>query len=113
MSYSFDGFNEGVLTFSCAEEIAPGAPVKISGNGEVTACSDGDRFCGVAVNCRNGSAGVALSGAVTLPFSGTAPTAGYVKLAAAAGGKVKTLSSGAEHLALSVDAAAGTVTIIL
>ena len=113
MSYSFEGFNEGVLTFSCGGDIAAGTPVKISGNGEVSACSDGDRFCGVAVSCRNGSAGVVLSGAVTLACSGTAPTAGYVKLAADGSGKVKTASGGREYLALDVDSTAGTVTIIL
>lgn len=113
MSYSFEGFNEGVLTFSCSGDIAAGSPVKISGNGEVSACSDGDKFCGVAVNCRNGSAGVALSGTVTLAYSGTVPAAGYVKLAADGSGKVKTASGGREYLALSVDTTAGTVTIIL
>ena len=113
MSYSFDGFNEGVLTFSCESEIASGTPVKISGSETVCACSSGDKFCGVAVTYRNGSVGVALSGAVTLPYSGTAPSAGYVKLAADGDGGVATSNSGREYLALSVDTVSGTVTIIL
>ncbi|MBQ6264054.1 MAG: hypothetical protein IJK60_01230 [Clostridia bacterium] len=113
MAYSFEGFNEGVLTFLCDDNIPSGAPVKMSGSETVEACGSGDCFCGVALTCRNGSAGVAVLGAVTLPYSGTAPSAGYVKLAADGEGGVTASDSGREYLALAVDTAAGAVTIIL
>ncbi|MBQ8943745.1 MAG: hypothetical protein IJ050_04510 [Clostridia bacterium] len=113
MSYSFEGFNEGVLTFSCEDEIICPAPVKMSANAGVAACGQGEKFCGVALNCKNGDAGVCLTGAVTLPYSGTAPAAGYAKLAANGEGGVSASTGGREYLVLDTDTAAGTVTFIL
>jgi hypothetical protein len=113
MSVSFDGFGTSALTFACADEIQPGTPVKMTAPGEVAPCSQGDEFCGAVASYRGGYAGVNLCGTVTLALSGTAPSAGYAKLAADGSGGVAVSDSGREYLVLDTDTAAGTVTILL
>lgn len=63
MSISFEGFNEKVLTFEKdTGAVAAGDPVKISGNGKVSKCSTGEKFCGFAVSVRDNLVGVQISG---------------------------------------------------
>ena len=112
MSVSFMGFNEGVLTFEAVSGVAAGKPVVISGNGKVQAVSSG-AFCGICLNVREGFAAVQLSGYVKVPFSGSL-SVGYQKIGADSSGKVKAdATNGREYLVVDVDAAAGTVGIIL
>lgn len=89
MNVSFKGYNEKCVTFEADTTVtAPLTPVKITADGKVSACADGDEFCGVAINTDGGYASVALSGYVELPVSG-AVAHGFQPLAAAAGGKIK------------------------
>lgn len=111
MSVSFNGFNENVVTFKVAEEIAAGTPVKMSGSGEVAPCSAGEEFCGIAIECDGKYASVQLVGAVTAAYTGTAPECGYASLAAADGGVQG--GSGREYLVLSVDEAQSKVTFLM
>lgn len=113
MSISSNGFMQQTLTMRCASAIAPGTPVKLTGNYTVAAAGNNEAFCGVALSCRDTLCAVQLKGSVTLPYSGTAPTVGSAVLACDADGKVKTASSGTNVLILSVDATASTVTCIL
>jgi len=101
MNISFNGVGERVATFVSANETR-GVPVKVTANGTVSACSDGDKFCGVALAVRNGMNSVQLGGYLELPYSGTAPGFGPVKLAADGAGGVKTSSSGQECLVVFV-----------
>ncbi len=112
MSVSFGGFNENTATFKSTEEIAKNVPVKMSESNTVAACANGEAFCGIAVECSGGYAGVQLSGAVTANYSGTAPEVGYTALVSDGEG-VKASDSGREYLVVAVDETAMTVTFLM
>ena len=54
MDISLNGYGAKAATFKTGSEVTAGAPVKITANGTVDACSDGDAFCGTALNARGG-----------------------------------------------------------
>ena len=116
MKVSFGGIGESVATFynNASSGAAPGGVAKISANGEVAACANGNAFCGVCVSSDDNFAAVQISGFVTLPYAGTAPARGYVKLSAAGSREVKAdASAGREYLVIEVDTVAKTVGFIL
>ncbi len=115
MKYSYEGFLQQIATFSSADEIAPGAPVKVSGSGAVAAAAAKDGVAGVCMSYQDGVAAVQLAGFVELPYTGTAPTAGFAKLAADGKGgvSVSTETTAREHLVLTVDTVATTVGFLL
>lgn len=116
MSVSYEGIGQWAATFACAG-VQEGQVVKVSGNGTVSACEAGDRFCGTALAVsRDGTAcTVALGGVVTAEYSGdTVPAAGWVNLAADGNGGVTVAGTeGRSCLAVDVDSAAKTVTFVL
>ena len=112
MAVSFQGFHETAATFDVSGTINEGAPVKLSGNGEVSACSAGDAFCGVALAVRESFATVQLGGYAIVSSTGTAPTVGYNDLAADGAGGVKVLEGGRSLLVVEVFTD-GTVGIML
>lgn len=109
---SFEGIGEMVATFYAQEGVAAGEVVKISGDSTVGACADGDRFCGVAVNVKDGCAGVQVKGFAKVSCADSAVTVGYVKLGADGNGGVKKAADGEEYLVISDDGA-GNITIAL
>jgi len=115
MSISFGGIGEYAATFynNSAAPAAAGRAAKISGSGEVSVCSDGEAFAGVCVSAGAEFAAVQLRGFVKLPYSGTAPSLGYVKLSADADGGVKAATGGREYLVVEVDAPVATVGLFL
>lgn len=114
MEISLNGYNESIATFEAEEGTAAGMPVKLTGNGMVGPCAEGDDFCGVARSVRGGYAAVQLAGYVRLPLAGDAPQAGFRTLCAAAGGGVKTAASGGRSLLVTdADETAGTLGMIL
>ena len=112
MKVCFEDIGHMSATFA-AQSGEGGQPVKVSGNGVVSACADGEVFCGVMESLRGGYAGVQLHGFVTLPYSGTAPTLGFNTLVANGNGGVKAASGGRAHLVVSVDSAVKCVTFEL
>ena len=78
---SFEEIGSLLVTFYAAEGVKAGEVVKVSSNGTVAPCDEDDLFCGVAVSCEDGVAGVQVDGfarvPVTLPMSvgRTYPTA--------------------------------------
>ena len=94
MKVSFDGFGENVLTFETQGTITAPAPVMLTANGKVGAASGA--FCGICTAVRNGYAAVQVKGYVRVPYSGTAPTVGFVKLKASDGKAVVDASNGRE-----------------
>ena len=115
MKVSYEGIGQWAATFACTHAVE-GEVVKISGNGTVSACSDGDSFCGMVLSAgRDGSAcAVALGGLVTAGYTGeTAPAVGWSGLAADGSGGVKALSSGRSYLVVDVDESGKTVTFAL
>lgn len=83
---SFEDIGMVTATFTAREDVKSGQVVKITGNGEVGACADGDAFCGLALSVRSGFAGVQVKGFACVPTSGTV-TLGRVKLAADGAGR--------------------------
>ena len=77
MTVSFMGWKERAATFEADEELKAGSVAKVSGSGEVSACSAGDKFAGIVLSCRGGFAAVQLEGYAEVPYTGTAPSAGY------------------------------------
>ncbi|MDR3207662.1 MAG: hypothetical protein LBT60_04955 [Oscillospiraceae bacterium] len=111
MTISFQGFHENVATFAGAA--APGHPVKLTGPGAVTPAAADNVFCGVSAGGGGGHVSVQLTGYVALPYTGTPPTPGYVKLVANGAGGVKTAASGREYLVLDTDAVRQTTGFLL
>lgn len=106
MKVSFEGIGESVITFYNDGDngAVAGVPVKISGNGEVSACGAGERFFGVALAGEGDFAAVQVQGFVQLIYSGNAPSVGFVQLAADGSGGVKAVEAdGGEFLAVEVD----------
>ena len=103
---SFDGIGEVVATFTCGKDVKAGQVVKLTGNGAVDACSDGDRFCGVALTAEDGYAAVQVGGLVKVTAT-SGLTAGWNKLLANSAGGVKQDSAqtptGGDYLVISVD----------
>ena len=113
MKVSFGGYGESIATFEAADGVQAGAPVKITANGTVGPCAEGDRFCGVAVSVRDGIAAVQLSGYVVLPYSGAGLAVGYQKAVAGADGKIKADAAGGEILVVDMDTTAAVCGVIL
>lgn len=83
MNISYEGIGQWAATFAC-DHLAEGELVKISANGTVSTCSDGESFCGMVLStARDGLAcSVALGGMITAGYSGeSAPALGWSTLA--------------------------------
>lgn len=102
MNNSFMGFMENTITFECDETVKAGVPVKVAESGKVTACTEGDKICGVCVNVRENYASVQVAGFVTLPCEGSV-SCGYTKVAATEDGKVKADETGTQVLVITAD----------
>ena len=99
MKVSFEGIGETITTFysggGCKD-----APVKLTQNGTVAPCANGETFIGVGIFDDTDYSAVRIAGFTTMPYSGTAPALGFVKLVADGNGGVKTGSSGESYLVL-------------
>ncbi len=94
MTFSYEGIGEWCATFGCGE-VTEGAVVKMDGSGAVKACS------------------VQLGGMAKVSFTGTAPAAGYAKLAANGSGGVSVNNAGMSYLVVETDAENQVLTIKL
>jgi len=110
---SFEGIGEMVATFYAEDGVMAGQVVKISDDSTVSACADGDRFCGVAVNVKDGCAGVQVKGFAKVSCADSTVTVGYVTLAADGNGGVKKVTSGGDKYLVVADDGAGSITIAL
>lgn len=113
MNISANGFFDHTLTLQASSAIPAGHPVKLTGNYTVADTADGENFCGVLLSYCDGVCAVQLKGAVTLSYSGAAPSVGSASLVSDGNGGVKSSESGTAVLVLSVDVTANTVTCIL
>lgn len=107
MNVSFAGFGENIATFEAAAPIPAGTPVKMTGNGQVAACSAGDVFIGVAVSQRGDFVGVQLKGYRSAAVTGSV-SLGWAQLVADGSGGVKAAAedaSGVNVLVVSADTA--------
>jgi hypothetical protein len=108
-----NGFAQQVLTMTTAASLDCGTPVSLSGNFTAAAASNGDAVFGVALSCRDGVCAVQVQGAVTLPYTGSAPTVGFGSLVCNGSGGVKTSAEGTPTRILAVDSVQNTVTFML
>ena len=113
MNVSFSGFNEKSTTFICAQDVVAGKVVKVTENGTVSICSNGDAFCGVVTDVRGDCATVQLTGYIRMPYSGTAPSLGYTALAADGNGAVKAGEDGRTYLVTDIDTTDSTIGFML
>ena len=113
MNISFAGFNENSVTFICSEDVVAGKVVKITDNGTVSDCADGDTFCGIATDVRSDCATVQLTGYTRLPYSGSAPSLGYTALVADGNGAVTAGEGGRTYLVTDVDTTDNTIGFML
>lgn len=111
MKISFDGIGEKAVTF-IGDGVKTGDAVKVTGAGTVSPCAAGEGFDGFAAGMRGEYAAVVIGGAVTVPYSGTAPGFGRVKLCADGEGGV-TAGGDLTYLVVDVDEVDETVTFIM
>lgn len=108
---SFEDIGSLMATFYAEDGVQDGQVVKMTGNGTVGPCGEGDQFCGVAGMPRAGMVGVQVGGFVRVPA--TMPlNAGTVNLAADGKGGVKA-GNGIAVLVVEVDTANNTAVICL
>ena len=110
MNVSFNGYDEGIVTFEAASGVTVGLPVMISANGKVSNATSA--FCGVCKSLKNGYAAVQLDGYVRLPYTGSIAV-GYKKLVVDDGEIKVDTTNGREHLVIDVDSTTNTAGIIL
>jgi hypothetical protein len=99
MNVDFSGYGENVATFIADSSVKVGSLVKISSNGCVKACADGDNFCGVCLSVRGDYAAVQLSGYAKVTVT-SALTLGYSKLVAGKNNTVASGTSGIDRLVI-------------
>lgn len=90
---SFEDIGAVVATFETEEGVKGGQTVKMTENGTAGPCAAGDRFCGVALEPRNGCGAVQVKGFVTVAASGEL-TVGWADLEADGKGGVREAESG-------------------
>lgn len=110
---SFEDIGGVVATFAAQEGMSQQAQVvKITANGEVGPCADGESFCGVALAGAEQFAAVQVKGFVEVAAAGEIGL-GWVKLAADGNGGVKTADTGHEYLVVKYDSAAAFAVVCL
>jgi len=108
---SFEDIGAVVATCQVEEDVAGGQVVKMTGNGKVGPCADGDRFCGVTMQPRCDIAGVQFKGFMTVSCEQEL-TPGWATLAADGSGGVKSAEGGVPALVIAMNAD-GTAVICL
>ncbi len=114
MNPKLNGFDVKEVTLYTTDAIKPGMAVMLEENYTAKVPIANSRFIGVCTAVRGDYVSVALTGVVTVPFSGTDISVGYNNLSADGNGYLKlNLSSSYEYLVLEVDEAQKLMTIML
>lgn len=66
---SFEDIGSLLVTFHADTGVQEGQVVKVSKNGTVAPCQNGDLFCGLAATCKNGLSGVQVQGFAQVPVT--------------------------------------------
>ncbi len=113
MSISYGGIGHFSVTFPNASAVA-GAPCRLDANGKAVNCAGGDKFIGIAERVQEGYCGVQIGGFVELPYTGTKPGVGYVKLSANGSGGVKLDdTNGIGYWVVQVNSTTSKLTVII
>lgn len=108
---SFEDIGAVVATCAVEEGVAGGQVVKLTGNCTVAPCAAGEAFCGMAMEPRNGLAGVQFKGFMTVTCTGEIAV-GWTTLCADGSGGVKAGASGVSAQVICVNSD-GTAVICL
>ena len=110
MSVSFGGIGDIYATFMADTGLTANTLVKMSDNNEVTACAEGDRFIGICTEVSaDGYATVQLKGFSEMPYTGSDPVIGALRLVAGSDNEVS-VDSGDTVSVTDTDEAAQTIT---
>ena len=109
---SFDDIGNVMATFYASEGVEAGQVVKVTANGTVGPCAQGEAFCGVAGQVRCGAVAVQVGGFMQIGITGEIGL-GRVKLAADGKGGVQADDNGVEALVVQVEQALGKAVICL
>ena len=110
---SFEEAGALLVTFYAEEGVKQGQVVKVSRNGTVAPCEDGEMFCGLAGSCGGGTAGVQVQGFAQVGYSGTL-SLGRVELVANGEGGVRAAAGSEKGVpALVVDVDSGLETAVI
>ncbi len=90
---SYEGIGEVVATCIAEGDVCGGTIVKMSGANTVTTCSDGDLFCGMAMQPRDSVTSVQFKGFMTVCYEGEKEY-GWVNLVSDGQGGVKEAETG-------------------
>ena len=110
MNVSFEEIGRLSVTF-VQEGCTGGQVCRVTANGTVKPCAEGDKFCGIVEHVRGGHAAVQVAGFAEVKLTGVL-NPGYASLCADGQGGVKD-GAGLEYLVVSVDANAKTAVIKL
>lgn len=109
---SFDDIGNVMATFYAGEGVEDGQVVKVTDNGTVGPCTQGESFCGVAGQVRCGAVAVQVGGFMQVSITGQVGL-GHVKLAADGKGGVQAASDGVQALVVQVEQESGKAVICL
>ncbi|MBQ7740584.1 MAG: hypothetical protein IJT65_05055 [Eubacterium sp.] len=114
MSISYNGYDVNVITMPAAEELNIGGGVALNSSGKCINAANETDIIGVAVNNREGIAGVQTKGYVEMKYTGSAPSYNYSKLISNGNGGVKVYASGTrDYKVIKLDTANKIVGFIL
>lgn len=114
MIKSLNGLNLKEITLYAEENVKPGMTVVITDKYTVGVATKNAKFFGICTDVKGGYATVAVSGIITVPFSGTDITIGYNFISADGNGNVKYDAGGSvEYLVFDIDEENNLVTISL
>lgn len=99
---SFDDIGNVMATFYADQGVEDGQVVKVTANGTVGPCEQGDAFCGVAGQVRKGAVAVQVGGFMQVNITGQVGL-GHVKLAADGKGGVQAAEDGVQALVVQVE----------
>ncbi len=107
-------FNVNETTLYTEADIKAGMSVELDSDGKAVIAGSNSRFIGICTKAEGNYISVALTGIVTVPYTGSAPSIGYELLSGDGNGNVK-FNGGSEvdHLVLSVNTEDKLVTFML
>lgn len=108
------GFETKEVTLFCDDSVNTNSVVMLTSAYTVSLPADGEPFCGLCTNITDSFASVVLKGVTDVPYSGSAPSVGYVRLSSDGAGAVKVDdTNGREYLVIAVNSETKTLEILL
>ncbi len=104
MNRNFEGYHVDEITLYTNDDFKPGMAVMIAENCTAVISNEGSNFIGVCTGVRGNYISVALTGAVTVPYSGVDFSVGYNLISPDSNGYLRLDFEGTkEYLILDID----------